>query len=89
MKINLDQVSAEQKLGLTKVRKDLFLMLINPIAPKLTVPNGAQLYSDTLKQTIKNVCSFGFGQDLGSDCSTSCRGGSGGRTGVRTPTPPQ
>ena len=39
-KINHDQVSAEQKLGLTKVRPDLFLMLINPIAPKLTVPNG-------------------------------------------------
>ena len=31
-KINHDQVSAEQKLGLTKVRPDLFLMLINPIA---------------------------------------------------------
>ena len=28
------------KLGLTKVRSDLFLMLINPIAPNLTVPNG-------------------------------------------------
>ena len=27
-------------MGLTKVRPDLFLMLINPIAPKLTVPNG-------------------------------------------------
>ena len=38
-KIDHDQVSAEQKLGLTKVRPDLFLMLINPIAPKLTVPN--------------------------------------------------
>ena len=31
-KINHDQVSAEQKLG-------LFLMRINPIAPTLTVPN--------------------------------------------------
>ena len=60
MKINLDQVSAEQKLGLTKVRKDLFLMLINPIAPKLTVPKGAQLYSDTLKQTIKKRLQFWF-----------------------------
>ena len=37
-KIN-DQVSAEQKLGLTKVRPYLFLMLINLIAPTLTVPN--------------------------------------------------
>ena len=37
--INHDQVSAEQKLGLTKVRPHLFLMLINPIAPTLTVPN--------------------------------------------------
>ena len=35
--INHDQVSAEQKLGLTKVHPDLFLMLINPIAPKLMV----------------------------------------------------
>ena len=39
-KINHDQVSAEQKLGLTKECRGLFLMLINPIAPKLTVPNG-------------------------------------------------
>ena len=38
-KINHDHVSAEQKLGLTKVRPYLFLMLINPIAPTLTVPN--------------------------------------------------
>ena len=38
-KINHDQVSAEQKLGLTKVRPYLFLMLINPIAPALSVPN--------------------------------------------------
>ena len=38
-KINYDQVSAEQKLGLTKVRPYLFLMLINPAAPALTVPN--------------------------------------------------
>ena len=38
-KINHDQVSAEQKLGLTKVRPYLFLMLINLIAPTLTVPN--------------------------------------------------
>ena len=38
-KINHDQVSAEQKLGLTKVRPYLFLMLINLIAPALTVPN--------------------------------------------------
>ena len=37
--INHDQVSAEQKLGLTKVRPYLFLMRINPIAPTLTVPN--------------------------------------------------
>ena len=37
-KINHDQVSAEQKLGLTKVRPYLFLMLIN-LAPALTVPN--------------------------------------------------
>ena len=29
----------EQKLGLTKVRPYLFLMLINLIAPALTVPN--------------------------------------------------
>ena len=39
-KINHDQVSAERKLGLIKVRPDLFLMLINPNAPKLTVPYG-------------------------------------------------
>ena len=39
-RINPDQVSAEQKLGLYKVRPGLFLMLINPIAPKPTVPNG-------------------------------------------------
>ena len=32
-------VSAEQNLGLTKVHWDLLLMLINPIAPKLAVPN--------------------------------------------------
>ena len=32
------QVSVEQKLGFTNVHSDLFLMLINPIAPKLTVP---------------------------------------------------
>ena len=38
-KINHDQVSAEQTLGLTKVRPYLFLMLINPIAPTLTVHN--------------------------------------------------
>ena len=38
-KINHDQVSAEQKLGLTKVHPHLFLMLINPIAPALMVPN--------------------------------------------------
>ena len=38
-KINHDQVSAEQKLGLTKVRPYLFLMLINLIAPALMVPN--------------------------------------------------
>ena len=38
-KINHDQVSGEQKLGLTKVRPYLFLMLINPSAPTLTVPN--------------------------------------------------
>ena len=38
-RMNNDQVSAEQKLGLTKVRPYLFLMLINPIAPTLTVPN--------------------------------------------------
>ena len=38
-KINQDQVSAEQKLGLTEVRPYLFLMLIDPIAPTLTVPN--------------------------------------------------
>ena len=37
---NHDQVSAEQKLGLIKVCQELFLILINPIAPKLTVPNG-------------------------------------------------
>ena len=42
-KINHDQVSAEQKVGLTIVRPDLFLMLINPIAPKLTVPYGTVL----------------------------------------------
>ena len=39
-KINHDQVSAEQKLGLTKVHPDLFPMLINPTASKLTVPYG-------------------------------------------------
>ena len=39
-KINHESVSAEQKMGLTKVRPDLFLMLINPIAAKLMVPNG-------------------------------------------------
>ena len=38
-KVYHDQVSAEQKLGLTKVRPYLFLMLINRIAPTLTVPN--------------------------------------------------
>ena len=38
-KINHDQVSAEQKLGLTKVCPYLFLMLINPIAATLKVPN--------------------------------------------------
>ena len=38
-KIIHDQVSAEQKLGLTKARPYLFLMHINPIAPTLTVPN--------------------------------------------------
>ena len=38
-KTNHDQVSAEQKLELTKVRPYLFLMLINPIAPTLRVPN--------------------------------------------------
>ena len=38
-KINHDQVSAEQKLELTKVHPYLFLMLINLIAPTLTVPN--------------------------------------------------
>ena len=27
-------------MGLTIVNPDLFLMLLNPIAPKLTVPNG-------------------------------------------------
>ena len=38
-KINHDQVSAEQKLGLTKVRPYLFLMHINPTpTPTLTVP---------------------------------------------------
>ena len=37
-KINHDKVSAEQKLGLTKVGPYLFQMLINPIAP-LMVPN--------------------------------------------------
>ena len=39
-KINHDQVSAEQKMGLTKVSSDLFLMLINPIAPKLPMANA-------------------------------------------------
>ena len=39
-KINHDQVSAEQKSGWTKLRKDLYLMLINPIAPTLMVPYG-------------------------------------------------
>ena len=38
-KINHDQVSAEKELGLTKVRPYLFLMLINPMSPTLTVPN--------------------------------------------------
>ena len=38
-KINHDQVSVERNLGLTKVRPNLFLMPINPIAPTLTVPN--------------------------------------------------
>ena len=47
-KINPDQVSAKQNLGLTKVRPDLFLMLINPIAPKLTVPNGRVIPEGTL-----------------------------------------
>ena len=37
-KINHDQVSAEQNFGLTKVHLYLFLMLINLIAPALTVP---------------------------------------------------
>ena len=42
-KINHDQGSAEQKVGLTKVRPYLFLMLINPIAPALTVPNRTEI----------------------------------------------
>ena len=58
MKINHDQVP---KIGVDQSTQGLFLMLINPIAPKLTVPNGAKLYSDTLKHTIKNHCSSGFG----------------------------
>ena len=39
-KINHDQVSAEQISGWTKLHQDLFLMLINPIAPTLMVPYG-------------------------------------------------
>ena len=38
-KINHDKVSAEQILGLTKIPPYLFLMLINPIAPTLKMPN--------------------------------------------------
>ena len=36
-KINHGHVSAEQKLGLTKVHPNLFLILVNP---KLMMPNG-------------------------------------------------
>ena len=43
-KINHYQVSAERKLGLTTVRPDLFLMLINSVAPKLTVPNRTVIH---------------------------------------------
>ena len=42
-KIDHGQVSAEHKLGLTKVSPYLFLMLINPIEPKLTVLNRASV----------------------------------------------
>ena len=43
--INHNQVSTERKFGLTKVRPDLFLMLLNPIAPKLTVAYGKPILS--------------------------------------------
>ena len=45
-KINHDQVSAVQKLELTKVCLDLFLMLTNPIAPKLSVSNGTAIIEE-------------------------------------------
>ena len=51
-KINHDQVSAEQKLGSTKVRLYLFLMLINPIAPTLTVPNRTVIPKGTSPSKI-------------------------------------
>ena len=54
-KINHDQVSAEQKLGLTKVRPYLFLMLINPIAPTLTVPNRTVI---PVYKEVTCVCIF-------------------------------
>ena len=54
-KINHDQVSAEQKLGLTKVRPYLFLMLINPIAPTLTVPNRTVIPEGTIYAYTKTL----------------------------------
>ena len=53
-KINHDQVSAEQKLGLTKVRPYLFLMLINLIAPALTVPNCTVIPSGS--RNMVSIC---------------------------------
>ena len=48
-KINHVQVSAEQKLGLTKVRPYLFLMLIYLIGPILTVPNRTVIPSKLVR----------------------------------------
>ena len=36
-------------MGLTKVPPDLFLMLINPILPKLTVPTGTVIPKGLMK----------------------------------------
>ena len=56
LKINHDQVSEQKKLGLTKVRPYLFLMLIN-LAPALTVPN----------RTVIPKCFLNLNFSLGQD----------------------
>ena len=52
-KVNHDQVSAEQKLGFTKVRPDLFLMLIYPITLKLTGPNGTVIPQNIAGERVR------------------------------------